>query len=187
MVNAKQLAICHVNIRGLNSNSLAAIKTNLCGVYDIITLSETFLSNKTSNVSLELPGYHEIIRKDRQTFGGGVALYIKSNLCYVRKIEYEHSDLETIWIAVDTSDGQVLLCTVYRPPSSSSFWEAFDENLDTIKTKPGVKHLVILGDINADPDTYMGNNLNILCTTHNKISTVSFMNPQDTQQHHNLV
>ena len=167
MVNAKGLTMCHVNIRGLNDNSLAAIKANLSGVYDIITLSETFLSANTGNVSLDIPGYHEVIRKDRPTFGGGVALYIQSNLSYVRRIEYERTDLESIWVSVNTCDGQVLLCTVYRPPSCFSFWEAFEENIDTIKSTPGAKHLVILGDLNADPGTVMGRNLQNICSTHN--------------------
>jgi len=94
MVNAKHLTVCHINIRGLNSNSLAAVKANLGCAYDVITLSKTFLSDNTTNVSLDIPEYNKIIWKDRPTFGGGVALYVKSSLSYVRKIEYEHRDLE---------------------------------------------------------------------------------------------
>ena len=66
----KQLSVCHLNIRGLSDAKLRDIKTCLCDTYDIITLSETFLSTNRSD-SLSLPGYHPILRRDRETFGGG--------------------------------------------------------------------------------------------------------------------
>ena len=71
----KNLRICHVNIRGLNDTKLRALKTSLCNDYDIITISETFLS-ENSNVDLSISGFHGILRRDRSTFGGGVAIYI---------------------------------------------------------------------------------------------------------------
>ena len=92
----KYLTACHVNIRGLSQSKLNAIKTSLCNAYDVITLSETFLSTKTHNTELSLPGFQEIIRRDRTRFGGGVAVYIRNGLSFKRLIHLECDNLEQI-------------------------------------------------------------------------------------------
>ena len=40
----KNIKACHVNNRGLNDRRLQVTKISLCNVYDIIIISETFLS-----------------------------------------------------------------------------------------------------------------------------------------------
>ena len=52
---------------------------------DIITISETFLS-PNSDVCLDIDKYHPIIRRDRYTFGGGVAVYIREDIVYKRHV-----------------------------------------------------------------------------------------------------
>ena len=162
----KQLSVCHVNIRGLNEHKLSAIKANLTDQYDIITLSETFLS-ENSKVNLDLPGFHDIIRKDRATFGGGVAVYVKSNLSYMRKVEFESQGIESIWLVLNTCDGPVLLCNVYRLPSKREFWDCFEENLEYVKSVSKADHLLILGDMNADFETPDGKRLHDICLHYN--------------------
>ena len=68
------LNICHANIRSLSRAKLNAIKCSLTNIYDIITLSETHLKPNVPNDVFQLEGYHEIIRRDRQAEGGGVAI-----------------------------------------------------------------------------------------------------------------
>jgi len=167
MVKTKKLNVCHVNIRGLNESKLACIKASLCETYDVITISETFLSENHTTVDLSLPGYYDIIRKDRPTFGGGVAVYVKSNISYSRKVEFECDGLESIWLAINTCDGQILLCTVYRPPNNTQFWDAFENNIDNVQSVTNTNKIIILGDLNADPHTNMGKNLDNLCVNHN--------------------
>jgi len=162
----KNLSACHVNIRGLNEHKVSAIKANLCDNHDIITISETFLSNNSRD-DLCIQGYHDIIRKDRTTFGGGVAVYVKSNLSFVRKHEYECDDIECIWLILNTHDGPILLCTVYRPPSNKNFWEYFESNLDYVKSASKAKHMLIMGDLNADYHSPEGKKLSELCLNYN--------------------
>ena len=73
----KTLIASHTNIRGL-VGKMCAIKTTLCDYCDI-TLSETFLSQQTT-VNLRIPGYHSILRRDRPSFGGGLAIFVKENI-----------------------------------------------------------------------------------------------------------
>ena len=119
MQKLKHLNICHLNIRGLNQPKLDAIKSDLVPTYDVISISETFLGQNSSEMSI--PGYHPIIRKDRQSFGGGVAIFVKDNVLYKKKIILERDNIEAIWIEINTIDGKILFCCVYRPPNSIDF------------------------------------------------------------------
>ena len=70
-------------MRGLYDSKLRAIKTFLCSKYDIITLAETFLSAR-SKTNSSLQDFHPIMRKDRQVFGGGVAIFVKKDVYQMR-------------------------------------------------------------------------------------------------------
>jgi len=164
-VKLKSLSICHVNIRGLSDMKMSAIKTNLCK-YDIITLSETFLG-PLSTGDLDLPGFHPIIRRDRPTFGGGIAIFIRENIAYKRKVCFDSNFIENLWIEITTVEGKLLMCCTYRPPNFLDFWSNFDENLELVKSESAVKHIVVLGDLNADFGTSNGNKLLDVCNIHN--------------------
>jgi len=129
----KNLTACHINIRSLTLSKLRAIKTDISTQHDIITISETFL-NENSTTDLSLPGFHKIIRKDRQRFGGGVAVYVKENITFKRKCQYENDNLEAIWIELNTIEGKILICTIYRPPNAVDFWDSFERNIELVKS-----------------------------------------------------
>ena len=154
----KNLTICHVNIRGLNISKLRALKTSLCDRFDIITLSETFLSPTTNDCDLKLPGFHDIIRRDRPTLGGGVAIYVKESIAFKRIYECECANLEQIWLQLYTNEGKILICNLYRPPTFQNFWELIDTNLENVKLRYiNIKSYLILGDLNADFSDRNGN------------------------------
>ena len=138
----------------------------VCNIYDIITISETFLSDNSS-VDLNLPGYQTVIRRDRPTFGGGLAVYIKDNLIYRRRIDLESTSLENIWIEVSTREGKLLICTIYRPPNSNAFWDDFELNIEMVKETCRKSNLIIMGDINADLNTSNGKKLLDICQSQN--------------------
>jgi hypothetical protein len=162
----KCLSICHANIRGISDAKINAIKTSLCKKFEIITLSETFLSPQSAS-DLCLPGYHSILRRDRPTFGGGVAMFIKENIAYKRKCDYECNSLENMWIEVITKEGKLLICTIYRPPNNATFWEQFESNIEYVKSESAVKNMIILGDLNADFSTANGKKLLDICRIQN--------------------
>ena len=165
MGKLRNVSLCHCNIRGLSDKKLRAIETSLCAKYDI-TLSETFLSASNTG-DLALRGYHPIIRRDRPTFGGGVAMYIKEDIVFKRKANFDANNIENIWIEVNTVQGKVLICNVYRPPNNIDFWEHFSTNIEFVKSETRVQNIVLLGDFNADFGTINGNKLIDFCLTYN--------------------
>ena len=91
--------VCHANIRSLSPDKLRCIKSSLADSFDIIALSETFLSTKDSDRDLGIPGFHPIFRRDRTTGpGGGVALYASRCLVVNRRRDLEVPELELMWI-----------------------------------------------------------------------------------------
>jgi len=161
------LSLCHANIRSLSRSKILAIKTSLCDIYDIITLSETFLHQGVDNSLFAIQGYHEIIRKDRDGHGGGVAIYIKENISFKRLHEFEVQGLEAIFVSINSIEGKLLVCCCYRPPDKNEFWLALETAIDNIKQSNNYKYIYILGDFNADFKTSNGNKLIRFCSEHN--------------------
>ena len=66
----RSLSMCHVNIRSLSLSKLLAVQTSLADLYDIITISESHLHQGIGNDVFTIPGFYEILRKDRDGNGG---------------------------------------------------------------------------------------------------------------------
>ena len=162
----KKLRICHSNVRSLSRAKLLAIKTTLSGAFDIITLSETHLSNNVTNDVFSLKGYHDIIRKDRDGAGGGVAVYIKDDIYFKRMANYEKQNIEAIWFQIKSKSGKFMICCVYRPPTNFEFWDDFSEVLDEVKINY-TSNIIIIGDLNADFKTHNGIKMLSMCRLYN--------------------
>ena len=78
---ANNFAAAHLNVRSLNTGF-----DELCWYidfyqFDILGLSETWLSPVYENHIFEVPGYN-FVRRDREGRGGGVGMYIKKTIQY---------------------------------------------------------------------------------------------------------
>lgn len=167
VAKTKSLSVCHVNIRSLSRSKLLAIQSSLCNTYDIITLSETHLHAGVCNDVFQLKGFQDIVRRDRDGAGGGVAIYVRENIAYKRLYEFEHPGIEAIWICVHTVQGKILVCSCYRPPNNGEFWQIFDTILDDIKLSDEYRYLYVLGDLNADLGTNNGKKMLQICNEQN--------------------
>jgi exonuclease III len=93
------LGILHLNIRSI-SHKLGHLNSFVHD-FDILCFTETHLDNCVSNTNLSLDGFNNIIRKDRNCFGGGVMIYMSNQIRATRRSEFEPADLECIWIEID--------------------------------------------------------------------------------------
>ena len=117
---------------------------------DIMTLSETHLCSNIEDNEISIPGY-TLLRRDRNRSGGGVAMYIKNDLIFVRKNELcNDSDLELLVIEIkqDKQKPFLVICW-YRPPNSKvdvlNSFDNFMQKIDDLKVS-----YYILGDMNCD-------------------------------------
>jgi hypothetical protein len=103
-------------------------------------------------LSLSIPGYN-IVRNDRKgRKGGGVLIYIKSEIIFKERKDLVVNDvLEMIWIEISSKNVEKnhLVSCVYRPPNVSN--EYLDGISDSIeKADAEDKYMSILGDLNIN-------------------------------------
>ena len=86
---------------------------------DVIALNETRLASKMPISEEDIKNY-QIYRKDRNTAGGGVALFVKETLPQSQPLDITDQDLEVIGIEITPKNAKsfVILCW-YRPPTDN--------------------------------------------------------------------
>ena len=89
------LSILQLNIRSIR-NKLVFIKDNFMDS-NILCFTETHLDINIQTDFLHIPDYSEPYRKDRNCHGGGILMYLISELVHNRKTELEIYWDESIW------------------------------------------------------------------------------------------
>jgi len=123
-VVCNSLKTFYQNLRGLRTK-LNALRCNfiLFNSYDIIILTETWLTPDIVNAEIGFVGFH-IFRFDRNsnssssTRGGGVLIAVKSNL-NASLILKNCIHVEQVFIALTFLKTKFLIGAVYLPPNSS--------------------------------------------------------------------
>ncbi|XP_074041353.1 uncharacterized protein [Leptinotarsa decemlineata] len=145
----RNLKVCHINTRSIQ-NGFLDFKDKVHNIYDIITVSETWLNENISNHYVHLEGY-QLFRKDRLVGrGGGDAIYIKNSL-KASSIDYSSSDaLEQVWITFTIHKVKYAVASMYRPPNVPlpSFLTGFEDSLSSVC--PKFENVICAGDMNID-------------------------------------
>ena len=164
------ISICHVNIRSLKSrdnygflHKMLHIKAELGNRYDIITVSETWLTPNDKSSSYGIQNYQSPFRRDREVINGtlgygGVLAWVCNNIACKRRMDLELPNIEAMWLEVRSKNNKMLLCVAYRQPSKDNFWELLQTNINMVTQMPGTK-ILLTGDLNADPLTPEGRRL----------------------------
>ena len=156
----RNVSLCHVNVRSLSQDKLRHVRSDLVPDFDVISLSETFLTPNSNTENLKLNGYHDVIRRDRPGgIGGGVAIYVSTRFHVSRRFDLEVADLELLWCEIRLLNNKFLFGVCYRPPNSPvSFWDKLQESLDLARNS-GVSNIILSGDLNSDFNTLSGHKL----------------------------
>ena len=115
--------------------------------FQIIGLSETWLSNNITDLEIFPHGYL-LYRKDRGSRGGGVMLAV-SNKLPSRQVPSPHN-LEIVTVSISISTTDITCCMIYTPPNATT-----EYHRDLVKYLVTVAALftpiLIFGDFNL-PD-----------------------------------
>ena len=161
-------SLLHVNTRSIpcNFSSLTAYLECLDFIFNFIGVSETWLSD--SNYDLfGLDGYHFEENHRSSRSGGGVGLFIKNSIEFLRRkdLEVNNDVLESIFIEVPVcealSSRKVLIGVVYRPPGTNL--KDFNEALESILSTIDRRYCYLLGDWNMNLLAYESHNDTTLC------------------------
>ena len=160
----KGLKFCHLNVRSLLSKSeVFRLHFENSGL-DVITISETWLSDSVGNNIMGLNNY-KLLRSDRSFLndqgtgvkkGGGLLMYIRQDLNFV----FQHNvssnlstpDLELQRVELSSSvQKNIVVYNIYRPPSGN-VQNCFDKINTFLEMEPDFqkKEFLILGDFNID-------------------------------------
>lgn len=140
---------CFLNVRSLIHNfaDFNVFVTN--ENYDVIGISETWLSDNIPSNLVHIDGYN-FIRKDRDSRGGGVGIYLRTSFRYEILNNNSHDALEQIWIKFKLCNRTYIIGTLYRPPKKNllEFMNVFEDALSDFT--PTCSDIICGGDINID-------------------------------------
>ena len=107
------------------------------------------MDNLIDNRLVEILGY-DIVRRDRNRHGGGVAIYIRNNLVYINRNDIMPDILEAICIEVKKPRMKPLLvCSWYRAPDLSvEIFDHFEIFLQNIEHEN--RDVILTGDMNCN-------------------------------------
>ena len=111
----------------------------------IIGVTESKVDNSISDSEVKIPGYC-ILRCDRNRNGGGVACYVRQDLCFNLRSAAMGDIVDTFLDILLPRTKPICIGIIYRLPNSISFLECFDKHLD---------------NINLDDKTYLLEEFNI--------------------------
>ena len=97
--NEHSLSILHLNIRNIQ-NKIGCIQDQHSD-FNVICFSETHLDQNLSSELLRISNtFSGPYRKNRNMYGGGLLLYINSNLVHRRRPDLEIFCKESIWVEI---------------------------------------------------------------------------------------
>ena len=156
--------ICKLSVLVLNCQSIVSKKADLnCLIEttnpDIIIASETWLK-PSINSSEFLPQNYIVYRKDREDGYGGVLLAHKITLTSHQL--HIDSLCELVACKFDQTDNPLVICSVYRPPSSNiEYLDCMCKDLQSITLTNPSSTMWIGGDLNL-PDMIINWSLNAI-------------------------
>ena len=113
-----------------------------CKSFDVIAVTETWLSGVTSSTEI-LPSGYQVNRRDRPHTKGGVLITVSS--CIPSSLVFCAPDIELIVVKPDSSS-PILLCCVYLPPKcAESTIITFFSHLSSLSF---CGPLLLIGDFN---------------------------------------
>ena len=114
----------------------------------IIGINETKLDHTVIDGEVEIDEY-QIIRNDRNSFGGGVALYIHDSMPFT-VFDAICSNLKSLTIKLNIPCVRpILITTIYRPPGSTvDLFPKLEELLKSLE--PDDTEIIFMGDLNCD-------------------------------------
>ena len=143
-----KLSCCYTNAQGL-TNKLPELRLRQATYsWDIICVTETWLSPEISDAEITLLGMLSI-RRDRPSKGGGVIIYHRNDLLCEIIDQPETKVSDSLWchLLLNGHD-KCLLGLVYRPPLATPEMDNCLVSVMKFALKQNHTHVLITGDFN---------------------------------------
>ena len=158
------LAIASLNINSLLSHIDELRVFMSSSKVDILHINESKLDSTVRDNEVYIPGF-EIVRKDRKINGrngGGVCIYVRTNLNYRIRNDLDNDLLECLFVEISNPRSTPFLVgTWYRPPSSPpNLFSEFENVIAKIDAEN--KELYLLINCNLLPEAIAVNSSHLI-------------------------
>ena len=151
--NSDLFSLIHLNIRSTPANlsKLIQYKSNLNVNFDIIGLSETWLTETKTDI-YNLDGYDHVplVRPDR--IHGGVSLFISTAITYrvLNEFSMINRDIECLFVEIEFNNIKMYVEVIYRTPDADirNFCDYLINILES--PNPPTQSCYLMGDYNLD-------------------------------------
>ena len=145
--NRKGLHFLHININSLlpkiDELKCIANKTKAA----TIGITESKLDHTVPDLEFNFPGY-DILRCDRNRNGGGVACYIRKDLCFnTRALNCKEIE-NIIFDILFPKPKSITIGLFYRPPNQANFMELIVKSFSLLNLRDN--EIYLLGDFNIN-------------------------------------
>ena len=148
-LNQRGLHFIHLNARSLLPKMDEIRQFTARTKAAVIAVTETWLDSSIEDKEVELPGFY-CYRRDRNRNGGGVCLFIRSDLSFIPCPEIQIETLEAAWVEIRLPKTKPIVVGVcYRPPKQNDFYEL----LESVCIDSNVlmeRECIVLGDFNTN-------------------------------------
>ena len=113
-------------------------------------MSETKIDASFPDAQFMVCNYH-LWRKDRNEKGGGIALYLRSDIPGDRKPDLEFKGIESISVEITLCNKKWLIIGAYKPPPNlpaADFNSTCMMTLDKCSSR--YENYMVIGDLNCD-------------------------------------
>ena len=151
--------------------------------FDVLAFTETWLNPNITSDDISLISYHHPERKDRVVDNhGGVIVYIKDSIHYVRRRDLEPNGVECIWVELTLRQKHVLFGVFYRPPSADALYFSSIEDSIHLAVDTGINDIIITGDFNYNMlNAHTSNKIKSICEQFSLTQTID--NPTHFTEH----
>lgn len=143
------LSLGHLNVRSLLNKFNVLLEHVRAEDYDVFGVSESWLNQGIDSGAVRIPNY-SFVRQDRPTRGGGIGIYVKSNIEFSTLLKETKDFLEQVWIKIKVPGQTIIIGNIYRPPNSdyTQFLNHLEDTLTNLFTEGDL--LFCLGDFNVN-------------------------------------
>ena len=159
----KDLFVAYLNINSYR-HKVVDMRDNLKETpVDILGIAETKLDDSFPNAQFSIDGYRTF-RKDRNQHGGGLFVYVRSDIPCRQIKTLEWTNIESIVLELHVNKTKYLIVTTYKPPNvhNNTFTLEMTDFMD-IATRD-LSNIWVIGDLNFDlRDRVKGEPLRDMC------------------------
>ena len=147
--NLDRLIVGHLNVNSIR-HKFVALESLIKGKIDILVVSETKIDNTFPDEQFCIEGYNTPFRYNRNCDGGGLLVYLRSDIPCKKLDIILSGDIEGLFIDITLRKKKWLLFAGYNPKKEyiSPFLSHVGKSLDNLMGK--YENLLLLGDFNSE-------------------------------------